>query len=229
VRDGADILVTVTDTGIGVPEADRERIFESFQQGGRGSSREEGTGLGLTLSRRLVELLGGHIWLESEVGRGSTFGFSLPAGADRDAAGSPDVDGLAQEVGHVVVIEDHRPSLDLFSAYLSGAALKVSLARDGPSGLAEVRRTVPDAVVLDIRLPGIDGWAVLKELKGEPATREVPVIVVSINDERARGTAMGAAAYLVKPVAREDLLSALSAVGVPVRNPGAASSSGVGS
>ena len=90
-REGPEVLISVTDTGIGVPEADRERIFESFQQGGRGSSREEGTGLGLTLSRRIVELLGGRMWLESEVGRGSTFGFSLPAG-DREGAGRP-VDG----------------------------------------------------------------------------------------------------------------------------------------
>ena len=74
----------MTDTGIGVPEEDRERIFESFQQGGRGSSREEGTGLGLTLSRRIVELLGGRMWLESEVGVGSTFGFSLPGRDDRE-------------------------------------------------------------------------------------------------------------------------------------------------
>jgi signal transduction histidine kinase len=82
-RVGSDIDITVTDTGIGVPEADRERIFESFQQGGRGSTREEGTGLGLTLSRRIVELLGGRMWLETEVDVGSTFGFSLPAHRSR--------------------------------------------------------------------------------------------------------------------------------------------------
>jgi CheY-like chemotaxis protein len=121
--------------------------------------------------------------------------------------------------GNVVVIEDDRPSLDLFSAYLSGAALEVTTARDGPSGLAAVRRTLPDAVLLDIRLPGIDGWAVLKELKAEPMTRDIPVIVVSIVDERARGVAMGAAAYLVKPVGREELLTALTAVGAPVHTP----------
>jgi signal transduction histidine kinase/CheY-like chemotaxis protein len=218
VRQGPEILITVTDTGIGVPEEDRERIFESFQQGGRGSSREEGTGLGLTLSRRLVELLGGRMWLESEVGSGSTFGFSLPA-ADREAVGLP-TDGVpTAAAGAVVVIEDDRPSLDLFSAYLSGAALEVTTARDGPSGLAAVRRTLPDAVLLDIRLPGIDGWAVLKELKAEPMTRDIPVIVVSIVDERARGVAMGAAAYLVKPVGREELLTALTAVGAPVHTP----------
>jgi signal transduction histidine kinase/CheY-like chemotaxis protein len=213
VRDGAEILITVTDTGIGVPDADRERIFESFQQGGRGSSREEGTGLGLTLSRRIVELLGGRMWLQSEVGRGSTFGFSIPARQRERAERSGE--GGSPQAGEVVVIEDDRPSLDLFSAYLSGAALKVTTARDGQSGLAAVRRTQPDAVLLDIRLPGIDGWAVLKALKAGQETRDIPVIVVSILDERARGVALGAAAYLVKPVGREELLAALTAVGTP--------------
>src|SRR5690242_17248147 len=78
-RDETDLVITVTDTGIGVPTEDRERIFESFQQGRRGATKEEGTGLGLTLSRRIVELLGGRMWLDSTVGKGSTFGFSIPA------------------------------------------------------------------------------------------------------------------------------------------------------
>jgi signal transduction histidine kinase/ActR/RegA family two-component response regulator len=214
VREGAEIRITVTDTGVGVPEADRERIFESFQQGGRGSSREEGTGLGLTLSRRIVELLGGHMWLESEVGRGSTFGFAFPTG-DRERA-TPDDADAAGPAGRVVVIEDDRPSLALFEAYLAGAALEVITARDGQSGLDAVRRTRPDAVLLDIRLPGIDGWAVLKALKADQETRAIPVIVVSIVDERSRGVELGAAAYLVKPIRREDLLSALVGVGAPV-------------
>jgi signal transduction histidine kinase/CheY-like chemotaxis protein len=220
-REGAEIVITVTDTGIGVPEADRERIFESFQQGGRGSSREEGTGLGLTLSRRIVGLLGGRMWLDTEVGRGSTFGFSLPA---RDIAAPTTENGPARSGAGVVVIEDDRPSLDLFSAYLSGAALQVTTARDGPSGLEAVRRARPDAVLLDIRLPGIDGWAVLRELKSDPATRDIPVIVVSIVDERSRGVALGAAAYLVKPVGREELMTALAGVGVsvPLAEPGSA-------
>jgi signal transduction histidine kinase/ActR/RegA family two-component response regulator len=216
LRDGDAIDITVTDTGIGVPEEDRERIFESFQQGGRGSSREEGTGLGLTLSRRIVELLGGHMWLESEVGRGSTFGFSIPA---RERATLPR-DGEPSPVGgEVVVIEDDRPSLDLFRAYLSSASLHVTTARDGQSGLAAVRKAQPDAVLLDIRLPGIDGWAVLRELKAAPETRDIPVIVVSIVDERTRGVAMGAAAYLVKPVGRDELMAALASVGVSVPAP----------
>ena len=122
----------------------------------------------------------------------------------------------AGPAGRIVVIEDDRPSLALFAAYLSGVALEVINERDGQSGLAAVRRVRPDAVLLDIRLPGIDGWAVLKALKADPETSGIPVIVVSIVDEQARGVELGAAAYLVKPVRREDLLSALVAVGAPV-------------
>ncbi len=86
------------------------------------------------------------------------------------------------------------------------------MARDGPSGLDAVRRVHPDVVLLDIRLPGIDGWAVLEALKADPATRDIPVVVVSIVDERARGVALGAAAYLVKPISRDELRAALTTV-----------------
>jgi signal transduction histidine kinase len=206
-RSGTDVHIEVTDNGRGVPPEDRERIFESFQQGGRGPSPEEGTGLGLTLCRRIVELLGGRIWLDSEVGVGSTFGFSLRT---RENENRP---GTARALGDVVVIEDDRPSLDLITAYLSGVALKVTIAGDGQTGLDAVRRVRPAAVLLDIRLPGIDGWAVLQALKAEERTRNIPVIIVSIVDERARGAALGAAEYLVKPVSREALLQALRTVG----------------
>jgi len=214
VRRAVEIEVTVTDNGIGVPEVDRERIFESFQQGGRGSSREEGTGLGLTLSRRIVELLGGRMWLKSEVGVGSTFGFSLPGreGGTADQPGEPDAEPLVPDV---VVIEDDRPSQELLNVYLTGAVERVTVARDGPTGLDAVRRVRPQAVLLDIRLPGIDGWTVLETLKADPSTRDIPVIVVSIVDERARGAELGAAAYLVKPVRRDELLAALSGIGPP--------------
>ena len=209
-RRGADLEITVTDSGIGVPEADQQRIFESFQQGGRGSSHEEGTGLGLTLSKRLVELLGGKMWLDSEVGVGSTFGFSLP-GREPESLdqGDPHEPHL---VGEVVVIEDDRPSLELLTVYLTGLAAGVTVARDGPSGLEAVRRVHPAVVLLDIRLPGIDGWAVLEALKGDSDTRDIPVVVASIVDERSRGVALGAAAYLVKPVSRDDLRLALTTV-----------------
>jgi CheY-like chemotaxis protein/two-component sensor histidine kinase len=207
-RVGPQFHVFVSDTGIGVPEQDRDRIFESFQQGGRGASREEGTGLGLTLSRRIVELLGGRLWLDSEVGVGSTFTFSLPAQLEPSGGGQP-----SRPAADVVVIEDDRASLDLFTAYLSGADVRITAARDAASGLGAVRQERPAAVILDIRLPDMDGWGVLEALKADPATRSIPVVVVSMVDEPARGADLGAAAYLVKPVSRRDLLDALVAVG----------------
>jgi signal transduction histidine kinase/CheY-like chemotaxis protein len=218
VRRAAEIEVHVTDSGIGVAETDRERIFESFQQGGRGSSREEGTGLGLTLSRKLVELLGGRMWLETEVGVGSTFSFSLPARveSDEEPEAAPSSGVLVDDV---VVIEDDRPALELLTLYLAGVARNVTVARDGPSGLDAVRQVRPDAVLLDIRLPGINGWSVLEALKADPDTKDIPVIVVSIVDERARGASLGAAAYLVKPVSRDGVVSALAGIGQGGRRP----------
>jgi signal transduction histidine kinase/ActR/RegA family two-component response regulator len=212
-REGEDLVVAVTDTGVGVPPEDRDRIFESFQQGGRGAPKEEGTGLGLTLSRRIVELLNGRLWLTSEVGLGSTFAFSIPLVSAGSARG-PSPDASPTGFPRVVLVEDDRPSLDLFSAYLEGAAIDVVVARDGEGGLEAVRRQRPAAVILDIRLPRMDGWDVLRALKADPATATVPVVVVSIVDERPKGLALGAAGYLVKPVRRDDLLQALADVGV---------------
>jgi signal transduction histidine kinase/DNA-binding response OmpR family regulator len=211
--DGPELVVTVSDTGIGIAPDDRERIFESFQQGGRGVQQQEGTGLGLTLSKRILELLGGRMWLKTEVGVGSTFGFAVPVGttskssarsAEQAPAGGP----------LVVVIEDDRSSLELLTLYLEGVGVEVVGERDGPSGLDTVRRRHPAAVVLDIRLPDMDGWEVLTALKADPVTAEIPVVVVSMLDERGMGFALGAAEYLVKPVSREHVLAALSRVGV---------------
>jgi signal transduction histidine kinase len=209
-RDGDELLVTVSDDGIGIAPEDRERIFESFQQGRRGAPKEEGTGLGLTLSRRIVELLGGRLWLPSEVGVGSTFGVALPLrrpGPPAGAVPAPVPVPGAERV--VVVVDDDRASQELIGAYLRETGAQVLRADDGAAGLDAVRQVRPRAVVLDIRLPVLDGWQVIAALKEDPATRDIPVVVVSVVDERARGLAMGAAAYLVKPLHREPLLRAL--------------------
>jgi signal transduction histidine kinase/CheY-like chemotaxis protein len=210
--DGAALAVTVVDTGIGIAAEDRDRIFESFQQGGRGAAQQEGTGLGLTLSKRIVELFGGEMWLDSEVGAGSTFGFTVPmARHSSGAEGSTDIDG-ANGRPLVVVIEDDRRSLGLLTLYLESAGLRVLGVGDATAGLEAVRRELPAAVVLDLRLPDLDGWEVLGTLKGDTSTVAVPVVVVSILDERGKGFALGADEYLVKPVSRDDVLSALARV-----------------
>ena len=213
-RQQRQVHVQVTDTGPGIAAGDQQRIFESFQQGGRGIRREEGTGLGLTLSRRLVTLMGGELWLESEVGRGSTFGFRVPvdpysAGARQEAKGPAD---RVQPL--VALIEDDPLAVDLLTLHLRDAGFEVVSASDGPSGVGLVQRLSPEAVVLDISLPGIDGWGVLSRLSADPSTAAIPVVVVSIVDERRRGLASGATAYLVKPVNRDELIDALTRAGV---------------
>ncbi len=218
VRTDQRLAVTVTDNGIGIAPEDRERIFESFQQGQRGPSREEGTGLGLTLCRRIVTLMGGTMSLQTEVGVGSTFGFTVPMQGTSVSVG-PGLDDDQDPV--VVVIDDDRASLDLMSAYLAGHGVRVVRARDGKEGLDAVRRLRPVATVLDILLPGIDGWEVLETLRADPETQALPVIIVSIVDERSRGLAAGAADYLVKPVGRDELLAALRRIQVlPIQSIG---------
>jgi signal transduction histidine kinase len=208
-REGPELIVTVTDTGIGVPPEDQERIFESFQQGRRGAPKEEGTGLGLTLSRRIVGLFGGRMWLESTPGAGSTFGFSVPDTPARDDVASPE----SEEFPAIVLVDDDRASLDLLAAYLDGSPTQVLRARDGVEALEVVRKVHPAAVVLDIKLPRVDGWQVLTELKADPATAAIPVVIASVVDDRPRGLALGADAYLLKPVRRDDLVDSLRRLG----------------
>jgi signal transduction histidine kinase len=209
-REGAELNVTVSDTGIGVPPEDQQRIFESFQQGRRGASKEEGTGLGLTLSRRIIGLFGGRMWLESTPGEGSTFGFAIPGALQRQE----DVTSQGQrELPVAVLVDDDRASLDLISAYLDGSPIRVLRASDGVEGLELVRRALPAAVVLEIKLPRIDGWQVLTELKADPVTAEIPVVIASAVDDPAHGMALGAAVYLRKPIGREELVDALRQVG----------------
>lgn len=224
---GQDLVVEVADTGPGVAADDRQRIFDSFQQGTRLSRHTEGTGLGLTLCKRILELHGGRIWVESEVGKGSTFGIALPTGSGEPTSKPVrpvDLDsGLITEPTPgpgptVVVVEDDRRSFDLLRAYLEAADIRVVGARDGEEGLDTVRRLNPAGVILDIFLPGVDGWEVLAQLKADPGTAAIPVIVVSMLDERGRGSALGAAEYLVKPVGKEQLLAAVHrAVAMPER------------
>ena len=205
-RDAGDLLVTVTDTGVGVPLEDQERIFESFQQGRRGAPKEEGTGLGLTLSRRFVWLWGGRMWLDSTPGAGSTFGFSIPGVLKGDEVVSADLPAI-------LLVDDDRASLDLNSAYLDGSPTRVLRARDGLEALEVARNERPAAVVLEVGLPRRDGWQVLADLKGDSGTATIPVIIATDVDDRARGLALGADAYLRKPIGREELIEALKRVG----------------
>jgi signal transduction histidine kinase/ActR/RegA family two-component response regulator len=212
--DGPDVVITVTDTGVGIAPADRERIFESFQQGRSTPNHHEGTGLGLTLCRRIVALMGGRMWLQSEVGVGSTFAFTVPIGRESPAHEGPSTTPEEPRLHRVLIIEDDRQSVDLLTVYLERAGFDVSIAHDGTIGLALIRRDKPVAVILDVRLPGMDGWDVLRAIKADAETADIPVVVVSVLDERVKGLSLGAAEYLVKPASRDDVMAALDRVGV---------------
>jgi DNA-binding response OmpR family regulator len=198
---------------VGVDPADQERIFDSFQQGGRSASTSEGTGLGLTLSRRIIELHGGRLWLSSSPGEGSTFGLSIPQPLAASRAVAEErwrAEDESTAGPTIVVIEDDPRSAELVELHLRAAGLRVRVAASGEAGLELVRSEHPVAVVLDIHLPGMNGWEVLTLLKSDPVTATVPVVVVSVEPERGRGFALGATEYLVKPVSGEHLLAAVT-------------------
>ena len=158
---------------------------------------------------------GGRLWMESRVGEGSTFAFSVPtlASVEAAAAGASEVGAAVGEpagAGGILVVEDDPRSADLLRVILEGAGHAVVVARDGVEGLELARRLGPAAIVLDVLLPRLDGWELLARLKRDPATSGLPVVIVSMLDERGAGFALGAAEYLVKPVDRDALLGALA-------------------
>ena len=204
------IELAVSDTGIGIPPEDLERIFEEFQQSGQ----REGSGLGLALSRSFVSLHAGQLGVESEVGAGSTFTVTLPLrqraapAAVQPSAPEQDLPDSA-EGSAVLLIEDDDRSAELLSIYLEGAGFSVVRARDGEEGIDAARQIHPAAIVLDLMLPRLSGWDVLAQAKADPELAGIPVVIVSMLDERGRGYALGAAEYLIKPVRGEDLLAVL--------------------
>jgi signal transduction histidine kinase/ActR/RegA family two-component response regulator len=209
--EGDQLCVRVSDTGIGIAPEDRERIFESFEQAGRARDQSEGTGLGLTLCRRIVGLLGGYLWLDSEVGIGSTFGFAVPTGGRvairlRGAAG-------ADERPLVVLFADDPRSLGPMSLSIEAAGARTIRAQSDAQGLAAVHDLQPSAAILDIRHAGTAGWRILEALTADPAAASVPVVVIAMLDEPARAMALGAAACLAGPVAQDAVVAALRRVG----------------
>jgi signal transduction histidine kinase/CheY-like chemotaxis protein len=206
------VHVAVIDSGVGIALEDQGRVFEEFRQVGSDEQRQAGTGLGLALTRRLVEAHDGRIELESELGRGSRFTLVLPAA--RRTMEAPRVlahDGpTVAAVGDVLVMEDDLSAQRLLREYLEPVGYTVRLAPDGERGLAMARESKPAAIILDVLLPRLDGWEVLRRLKDDPQLRDVPVIIVTVVDEREVGLALGAVDYLLKPIRREALLATLA-------------------
>jgi CheY-like chemotaxis protein len=221
--DEGEIRITVWDTGIGIAPEDQARIFEEFRQvSGLDGQQREGTGLGLALARRFVELHGGRLWVESSVGQGSRFAFTLPvrimppveAASETAKAAATRMD---RERPLVLVVEDDPQAAELLGLYLEGAECRAEVAWDGEEGFTKAVQLHPALITLDLLLPKVDGWDLLVRLKEEPETREIPVVIVSIVEERGKGFALGATDYLVKPVSREELMNALQRVNLTQR------------
>ncbi|HEY0142451.1 MAG TPA: response regulator [Thermoanaerobaculia bacterium] len=205
------IAVSVEDQGIGVAPEHQSMIFEEFRQVD-GTVRREfgGTGLGLALVKKFVELQGGRVAVASTIGAGSTFTFHLPV-ASRAAVvtRTPELTALPDRV---LVIEDDANAFDLISAALGTAGYTAVRARHGEEALRLARESKPVAVTLDLVLPGVDGWEVLKRLKADVATRDLPVVIISMVDNRDLGMALGADDYFVKPVDRDRLIERVQAM-----------------
>ncbi|HEX9475935.1 MAG TPA: response regulator [Candidatus Dormibacteraeota bacterium] len=198
------VEIAVADTGIGIAEADRGRIFREFQQLESDIDRpQQGTGLGLALTRRFALLHGGDVRFESEVGKGSVFTISLPLPAvdAKPAAGA--------ERPLILVVEDNPIAARLVTHIVERGGFRAEVATTGSEALRKAQELRPVAITLDILLPEIDGWEVLARLKHDQATSQIPVVVVSLVDNPDLGIALGALDYFVKPVRAADLLARL--------------------
>jgi signal transduction histidine kinase/DNA-binding response OmpR family regulator len=198
-----EIEIAVKDTGPGISPEDQGRLFHEFTQLPDAQEAEHpGTGLGLVMVKRLAELHGGRVVLESEVGKGSRFSVWLPVGPQ----GKPAPAGAKL----ILVVEDDPAIQRLFVHYLAEAGYRTEVTGDGPSLVEKVKSVRPAAICLDIRLPGLADWEILRRLKDDPETAPIPIVVATILDDAQQAFTLGAASFLEKPVKRDDLLDAVA-------------------
>jgi signal transduction histidine kinase/CheY-like chemotaxis protein len=215
----AGYAMSVADTGIGMTPEQLAKIFSEFTQADTSTTRRYGgTGLGLAISKRLVEMMGGTIAADSTPGEGSTFSVWLPVtrGAHASAEEAPETErtrtaALRAGAATVLVIDDDPDARDLMRRFLAREGFDTITAPDAAEGLRLARQFKPTLITLDVVMPRMDGWAVLKELKEDPALAAIPVVMLSILDEQEKGFALGAADYLTKPFDGDRLRSVLQA------------------
>lgn len=225
------VEMSVRDTGIGIPAQALNKIFDEFQQIDGSYTRDyTGAGLGLAITKRFVDILGGEISVESQAGAGSTFRVSIPIPEERDIQPPPIQTFSASEIKaqpdailsapalsggseedrpRILVVEDDPAVAKLLALYLTQEGYAVVHAYDGQDAIEKAQEIKPFAITLDIMLPRIDGWEVLKKLKTLPATRDIPVIIVSIVENPTLGFSLGAVDYFTKPINRKGLIDSL--------------------
>ena len=214
---GVDWLTfRVSDTGIGMTSKQVEKLFQAFSQADASTTRQYGgTGLGLAITRHFCQIMGGDISVESALGQGSTFTIRLPTGVlDPKAAPALQAEAatasvLPEGAPTVLVIDDDPTVHDLMQRFLSKEGWCVVAAASGAEGLRLAKALRPTAITLDVLMPGMDGWTVLTRLKGDPDLADIPVIMLTIVDDKRMGYALGAADYLTKPIDWERLTAIL--------------------
>jgi signal transduction histidine kinase/CheY-like chemotaxis protein len=217
--DGAEFIEwRVRDTGIGIAADQMHKLFQPFSQVDASTARKYGgTGLGLAISQRFCQLMGGAITVASEPGKGSTFTIRLPLGQHRAVAEQPapaasvrGAPAAKEPQGNTVLVIDDDPTVqDLMARSLIREGFDVVVASGGAEGLRKARELRPAAITLDVFMPGMDGWTVLSALKTDPELAEIPVILLTISEDRGRACLLGAAEFLHKPVEPERLVAAL--------------------
>jgi len=206
----------VSDTGIGMTQEQMDKIFDDFTQAeAETTAKFGGTGLGLSITKQLVEMMGGELSVGSEEGVGSTFSIKVPREVrqpEETVSAEPDLLSAGDdEMNHanltLLVIDDDPLAHDLVKRKLRADAYNIVSALDGADGLIKARDQRPDLILLDILMPGKDGWTVLAELRADPDLSDIPIIVISMLDDDQSATALGASAYMTKPVDRDRLVN----------------------
>jgi len=210
-REASEMVFQVRDTGIGMTPEQMGRLFQAFAQADAStSSKYGGTGLGLAISRRFCQMMGGDVTVDSAPGRGSTFTVRLPL-AEADVAPErvswPAAGGTSS--GTVLVVDDDPSVRNMLGRFLSREGYQVETAPDGATGLRLARERRPDVITLDVLMPDMDGWAVLSALKGDPGLATIPVVMLSVVDDKPTAFALGVAEYLTKPIDRAGLAAVL--------------------
>ncbi len=219
--DNGQIIVEVQDTGIGIAEKDKHKVFEKFRQAGDTlTDKPKGTGLGLPICREIIEHHGGIIWMKSEPGVGSTFFFSIPIIGEHSSQAPLQLErilkSLKKQIKHsslnavksystILVVDDDTPIRSLLRQELTEAGYEVQEASNGKAALDMVRMNKPDLIILDVMMPEINGFDVAAVLKNDPATMDIPIIILSIVQDKERGLKIGVDRYLTKPINTEQL------------------------
>jgi len=223
------LCISIVDTGVGIAPEDQPKVFEKFRQvGDTLTDKPKGTGLGLPICKQIVEHHGGKIWVESNLGQGSTFSFLIPISTTGNPAiGKLDLDILVKQLKeHVIttttqldesrktilVVDDDTNIRELLRQQLENEGYNVREAKDGMDAIQQIKSTRPDLILLDVMMPQINGFDVAAVLKNDPETADIPIIILSIVENKERGYHIGIDRYLTKPINTEKLLQEIGSL-----------------